>query len=248
MAESLSFICPYCTEDFLAPSEVLLLDHIRVVHSLDPNFTIRCNKDGCSRTFTNFRTYQNHRRTHVSTPPATNVHGDSLDIDTDPTSSISGHDTTVNAAMHAPSSHTPVPQLPTSAEMQSFAAKWILKTSETRSLTRTATIGIVEDVSELVDTVTQALKHQTQCTLAGRGVDQPTISSLDEVFASCVAKPFQGLLSFHQQLQYYRSHFNFVVSSSNISALIFTNARHCPQCLFIIMGQLFINTCEKGDF
>lgn len=206
---SCSFICPYCTEDFIAPSEVLLLTHIRLVHSLDPNFSIQCNKDGCSRTFTNFRTYQNHCLKHDPNL-LSNVRGDGCELDSEPmASSNSGHDVTT-AAVHAPSLASS--QLPTTAEMQTFAAKWILKTSETRSLTRTATLGIVEDVSDLVDFVAHNLKQQTQSALAAKGVDKSTISTLDEVFSSCVTKPFEGLTSFHQQLQYYRSHFNFIVS------------------------------------
>ena len=42
-------------------------------------------------------------------------------------------------------------------EMQSHAAKWILKSSEIRTLTRTATLGVVEDVSALVEFVGQEL-------------------------------------------------------------------------------------------
>ena len=41
--------------------------------------------------------------------------------------------------------------LPSSDDVKSFIAKWLLKTSETRSLTRTASTGIVEDVGALID-------------------------------------------------------------------------------------------------
>ena len=42
-----------------------------------------------------------------------------------------------------------LPHIPSSSEIQSYAAKWILKTSEMKSLTRTATLGAVEDMSDL---------------------------------------------------------------------------------------------------
>lgn len=59
-------LCTYCVEnEFAAPSRSLLLDHIRLVHSQDPDFTIQCPHSGCSQTFHNFRTYQNHQLTHV---------------------------------------------------------------------------------------------------------------------------------------------------------------------------------------
>ena len=44
---------------------------------------------------------------------------------------------------------------PTVTDMQSYAAKWILKTRETQSLTRSATQGVVEDVQDLISFVTQ---------------------------------------------------------------------------------------------
>lgn len=58
--------CPYCddSEEFSAPSQVLLLNHVRLVHSNDPDFSIQCSFPDCSRTFVNFRTYQNHLLVH----------------------------------------------------------------------------------------------------------------------------------------------------------------------------------------
>ena len=44
--------------------------------------------------------------------------------------------------------------------MQPQAAKWILKTSEMRSFTSTATLGVVEHVSALVEFVGQVLKSE----------------------------------------------------------------------------------------
>ena len=205
MAELPGFICPYCTEeDYIASSEVLLMNHVRLVHSLDPNFSIQCRKDGCSKTFKNFRTYQNHCASHEHNS-SSNGHGES-EVDMNPTGSECELATTGGTPPLAP------PQLPATTEMQPYAAKWILKTSETRSLTRKATLGIVEDVSDLVEFITQALKQQTQYILQANGVAQTTISALDEVFGNCITKPFEGLTSFHQQLQYYRCHFNLIVS------------------------------------
>ena len=54
--------CPYCSGEFSAPSDELLLTHIRLVHSYDPGFTIQCSLNGCSITFSNFKAYQKHRR------------------------------------------------------------------------------------------------------------------------------------------------------------------------------------------
>ena len=55
MASSSSF-CPFLAQ--------LLVKHVRLVHSCDPNFRIQCSVEGCLRTFTNYRTYQNHLLQH----------------------------------------------------------------------------------------------------------------------------------------------------------------------------------------
>ena len=53
----MALICPYCVGDeFTSPSEALLLSHVRLVHSMDPNFRIQCSVDSCSRTFNNSKT------------------------------------------------------------------------------------------------------------------------------------------------------------------------------------------------
>ncbi len=88
-------------------------------------------------------------------------------------------------------------------------SKWILKTSETRSLTRTATLGVVADVADLVKYVVQCLEDQTCKALSLRGIDP---GMLEEIFSGPITKPFEGLTSFKCQLQYYRKHFSLIVS------------------------------------
>ena len=64
-----TFLCHYWVEDFSVPSENLLLNHIRLVHSSEPGFSIQCTVNGCSRTFKNFRTYQNHKHNQAENQP-----------------------------------------------------------------------------------------------------------------------------------------------------------------------------------
>ena len=153
----------YCPEEYSAPSEALLLTHIRIVHANDPGFSIQYSLNGCERMFTNFRTYQNHRLTHRymrnSSPPAEDViESDELDF----------------SPLSAP--------LPTATDMQSLSAKWILKTRETRSLTHTAMQGIIEDVTDLVGFVTHTLQSQTHAILQTHEIDPQSVSGLDDVF------------------------------------------------------------------
>jgi len=69
-------------------------------------------------------------------------------------------------------------------DMQTYAAKWILKTSEARSLTRTATMGIVEDAS---DFVTDSLRVQLTREFK---TDSEVLSRIDQIFQNHFTNPF----------------------------------------------------------
>ena len=83
---------------------------------------------------------------------------------------------------------------------------------ETRNLTRMAMQGVIEDVGELVSFVSQTLESQVHAALSSHGVVPESIPDLDGIFSGSATKPFDGLYSFHQQVQYCRNHFNFIVS------------------------------------
>ena len=195
--------CPYCSGEFSAPSEELLFTHIRLVHSCDPGFSIQCAFSGCLRTFSNFKAYQNHRRLKHSSISVTEdsqpMPGPSADVDE------LDHE-------NDPHSQALVANAPSTEEMQSYAAKWILQTRETRKLTRIAMQGVIEDVGDLVTFVSETLESQTQAVLRANGVNPELIPGLKEVFCGAATTPFKDLQSFHQQLQYCRKHFNFIVS------------------------------------
>ena len=180
----------------------LLLNHIRITHSFDPNFSIQCSDGGCSRTFTNFRSYQNHCLVHKRSEVPSNM--EDVDDHEDDGGVLSDNPSLNDDSVHV-----------TRADMQSFAAKWILKTGETRSLTRAATQGIIEDVGYLVDFVTHTIEGDIKTVLQSNGINPENITDLDEVFRGPVTKPFDGLASFHQQLKYCREHFNFIVMLCN---------------------------------
>ena len=68
--------------------------------------------------------------------------------------------------------------VPSVDDVKSFTAKWLLKTSETRSLTWTATTGIVEDVTGLIDYVAQCLSAKTSSILVSNGIDTRVITEV----------------------------------------------------------------------
>ena len=191
-----TFMCHYCVEDFVAPSEYLLLNHIRLVHSTEPGFSIQCTVGGCFRTFRNFRTYQNHKFKHGQEPRI------------DDENNLLGNQPGFQQP-DEPSSSNEIESSFSTDEMQSYVVKWILKTREARSLSRATTNGIIEDVRDLMDVTTQSLKSRLKQVLVSKNVDEDILSVIDYEFSN--VKPFDGVMSFHQQLQYCRKHFDFVV-------------------------------------
>ena len=140
-----SLPCSYCSGEFSAPSEELLLTHIRLVHSCDPGFSILCSHHGCSRSFSSFKSYQNHRRLEhksIISPeqPIPDPDGEFEDRDD---VSIEAHTTNT----------------PSTGDMP-FLSRWILKTRETREHTRTAIQGVIEDVEDLVTQEHWSLRHE----------------------------------------------------------------------------------------
>ena len=199
------YVGSYCVEDaFFAASEILLLNHIRIVHSCDPNFSIQCLSEGCSRTFNNFKMFQNHChmcRAGPSNGPVFSDHDGHSDGHSDAASIVSAEESvTTNISAD---------------ELQSFSAKWILKTSETRSLTRAGTLGIVNDVSDMLGFMSDILKEQIHKVLHQNGVDDSIIREVGGLFHGLLVRPFENLTSFHQQLQYYRDHLGFIVSTNH---------------------------------
>ena len=142
--------CLYCPaeEAFFAPTKPLLQCHIRYVHFEEPGFLINCKYSSCHRKFRNYRTYQNHllehkkSETHPQVQPALEAQ-----VEEEPMESMV--EATNNDLQFVNFSEG----RDVSYDFTDFCAKWILKTAETRKLTRYATLGILQDVNDLVQKV-----------------------------------------------------------------------------------------------
>lgn len=72
-----AYVCPMCV--FEAPSVSLLLSHLRLVHSNDPGFLVRCGiESGCSYTARIFSAlysyvYQRHREAGIINSRSSNT-------------------------------------------------------------------------------------------------------------------------------------------------------------------------------
>lgn len=101
----------------------------------------------------------------------------------------------------------------TREDLRRSNAQWILKVGETRRLSRAATVGIVQDVADLVGDLVLGLKHELYRVLFSNGVNPSSLDGLSELFrpTSLYPSPFEGLTTFHQQLQQFKLNFDFVV-------------------------------------
>lgn len=68
--------CPLCV--LQAPTIQFVLQHMRSVHSSDPNFLVTCGLNGCPRTFRKFSSfyqhiYRNHKDTGIIQPRRCNA-------------------------------------------------------------------------------------------------------------------------------------------------------------------------------
>ncbi len=204
---TLLYACPYCTEDFTAPSKSLL-GHIRLVHSSEPDFNIQCSVQELSKTLEHIKItffLAILPQVHVA-PSLAKKHPLKL--------YLLWTQILVAAILYR---ITPRSDNTTTPLQRKHATKWILKVSETWSLTRAGTIGIIEEVSDIVDFMTQSLKDHTHHILSNNcrlDVDclDGVLAKIDDSFINSVSKPFDGLSTFHQQIQYYKEHFNFIVS------------------------------------
>ena len=209
-------LCTYCVDNsFAAPSESLLLDHIRVVHAQDPDFTIQCSHSGCSRTFRNFRTYQNHKLSHV---PSSSEQREPNELMASDENTDGEHEV---REIHNPNEIDPGEEEGVSQGavgdtfngdcIRQYAAKWILKTRECRALTRSAMQGIIEDTANILDFACLSIKAQVYDKLSTMGISSTDLSQFDEFFDQCGQKVFDGVATFHQQLKFYKQKFSFMV-------------------------------------
>ena len=214
MATANGYMCPYCPEEYITPTEVLLQSHIRIVHSSDSGFTIRCSEQGCERTFRNFRTYQNHLLSHRRDLNSTANSSESSPID----APLRAHESHASL-MACRDDYTSF--LPRREDIKLYSAKWLLKTSETRYLTRTASVGIVEDVSSLIEHLMNGLKSKLGEILTTNHIDRSVIVETEELLKSSALTPFEGLSTFYQQMEYYKQNFNLIVSYINSKWILY---------------------------
>ena len=209
------FSCPICGNCRL-PTLQLLLQHISRIHASSPSFFITCGLDGCLRTYKNNGSYQKHvkkmhtRYFNLPTEPGCDTYNHSPELD----------DSFEYSDDDNESSHSTIFELSDTQRKQQ-KAKWILKIRETNMLTQACTENLLSDITDIFANIAEDLKADVvnKLTTASTTLPSTILKEISEIFDDEIYRqPFIGLETQYKQLQFYRKHFNFVVSVLAICA------------------------------
>lgn len=93
-------------------------------------------------------------------------------------------------------------------------AQFILKTKDVNLLTQKCLDNIVDDSTQLVQRVVNAVKSELQDCLESAGINFDTIPRLNDIFGeeNPIMNPFQHVSTKYKQNAYFKEHFGLVVS------------------------------------
>ena len=209
-------LCPLCPDSLVSFNVSGYVKHIQVFHSHQPHFSLTCGIRGCVRTFKNFGTFRNHvsakhnlKRVATFKPTPCN------DCDEPNTSGNGDEDNTLigdQDVLTYESSMTSQ-QLETDT-LKYSAALLLLRLKEKQKLTQVALQGVIEGVTDLFQRHLSILHAQVKQKLLEAEVQASDIPGLNELFDEDVAgHPFLGLETQYQQMTYFKSHLNLLVSN-----------------------------------
>lgn len=209
-----SLICPICPPERTSHLKFNLtkfMKHIKLFHSHQPGFSITCGLHGCLRTFRNFRTFQNHVSDYHAGCDNYDVGCDGeCEPDSIPEDDLTDdHDYSDGDGDH----YYPVNQ---SVTLQESTALFLMGLKEKHKLTQVALQGVIEGVTSLMQCHFDSLHTQVCQQLRSANTPETVIGNLSSLFSEngTVGQPFAGLETQHQQLKFYRDHFNLIVSFS----------------------------------
>lgn len=213
-----NLICPLCPVERTVQLNLDLknyLKHIKLFHSHQPSFSIMCGLGGCLRTFNNFQVFRNHISAYHSSDPmlldeqSTHIQSDG-NID----------DESVGGVEETSSIETSFENLGSGSrnDLQKSTAIVLMGLKEKYKLTQVALQGVIESTTSLVQCRLSELYSQVRDKLLFADVSSDIVSQLELLFTDngAISRPFMGLETEHQQIIFYRTHFNLIVSSQFI--------------------------------
>lgn len=205
-----NMVCPLCPLIRKYDNLTDYLKHVVLFHSHQPNFSITCGIGGCLRIFKNIRTFRNHISARhsgtdyldssrfESTNVEGNCHGNSC-------SDIETIDESEDIAADAVQCY----KGDRKTMLKRSSALFLLKLKEKQKLTQVTLQSIVEGVTSLFHDHLDSIRAEVDSKLKDVGESLP----IDDIFEQEeFRRPFGGLESQHQQITFFKSHFNFVVS------------------------------------
>ncbi|KXJ08834.1 hypothetical protein AC249_AIPGENE12856 [Exaiptasia diaphana] len=165
------FQCNICIE-FQRDSFAILLNHIGRDHGSDPNFSILCGIDSCSRTYSNYRALRNHinaqhrhllqgNDTTFETVFAPNY---AINQDSDGSSSSSDSDDENDMLER---------------QMRKANAFWLLKIKQEGQTSQNCVNEIVTSTTEIVHNSVNTVKSQVVQALQQSSIDYKNIQEQD---------------------------------------------------------------------
>ena len=194
------------------------LKHVQLFHSHQPGFSITCGLDGCLRPFSSFRSFRNHVYSYHGGDSSLELQqsGDDGSVGDDPTraNDDNDEDEEEEGGGDGDSGVTWEVSGSQSSLTQKNAAMFLMELKEKHMITQAALQGVIEGVTNLMQSQLDALYSQVHQQLSQTSVSQAAIDGLQPLFSGegIFGRPFQGLETQYQQLKFYRQHFNLVVS------------------------------------
>lgn len=225
----MAYRCNLCV-GFIGFTLALLLNHIFRCHSDEPSFHVLCGINGCTRTYKKFLSFRNHVNTkHKDVKLAERHHRENTEQENDISSESEMEFDIDDDGPQLYDDAAPLPRFDfeqESEEIRRTSALHLLKMKDRDRASQTAIDSFVDNTTSIVRTSIDLLKRGLMNRLDTAGIDFNTVPGLPELFQenSLAMNPFSGLREEAQQCQYYKDHFNLVVSTT-FAFIIFLSAQ-----------------------
>lgn len=211
------FNCTLC-DQFSTPWFQQIVTHVGKLHAFDPNFRIRCGVDVCSMTYTNFFSYKSHvhRKHRAETGAETGAettqtwHGEERSSDATAVDTSDREDLVLDqpseqvgllAFQEEPGGRA--------EDFKRSVAKFIMRTRDVKGVSQD---DIVNGVEHLIEASLSEIRMKMTDTLDSTGCSEEAKEAVLGVFQNpSVFKPFGGLHSRYEQLNFIKENFNLVV-------------------------------------
>lgn len=198
---------------FLSPSLDLHISHLRLVHSADSSFCVRCDFDGCLEEFRAFSAYNSHiyRKHRVAlglekpVEPEVEVDKghqfDHLGTAEPPYLGDTNSEQQLDEGGHQWHMCHTAPKAYTEKN-----AEFLMSLTEGKQLSQAAIEEVIEGCRSIHNQAVSQYREKMNQKLLEAGIDPSITSEIEQT------DPFEGLHSAHLRKKYYKEHFGYVVS------------------------------------